>query len=83
MGFAHFHLFSRYNPDSPVQIEFPPFGAAQFAGAHKQVWCQLQRQTGERLARIAVNGAQQLTNRLRLQDCAMVRYLGGHQRSAQ
>lgn len=71
---AHLHP-SR--PDSPlgmlsVQVDPGPLGGAKLSGAHGHVGRKFQRRSRRRLAIVAVDGPQQLSDLCRIDDRGMV-----------
>jgi len=56
---AHFHAFRGDVPLAGVEVELRPFGLAQFAGTHEQEWGELECATGDKLAVIGVDRAEQ------------------------
>src|SRR5262249_1135082 len=62
VGAAHLHLCCRNVPLGPVEIEFLPFGMAEFARPDKDQGGQSQSQGCCRIPLEAINGAQQGAN---------------------
>ena len=65
---THFHLLGWDDPKTGVEIEFGPFRMPQFAGAHEGERKQLQARACRQMPVIAVDGAQQRTDRFRFDD---------------